>query len=550
MNVSNNSAKGGTGGLGASESSSNSGSGGDGGSVHGIGVSTVNYNVTMTTVQANNNVGVAGGGGLGGTASIVHPDTSDGGNGGMGGSVVGGGIAFANNLKVSLTLNVQGGSASNNQLTAASGGGGGGAGTWGHDHILGGAGGAGGQALGGGIAIEADINAINSSSISNVTLVDNIVAAGGGGGGGPGSSATTGSAAGLFATGGDGGMAAGGSVYTSSLNTVTSSALTLTASVLAGNQLSAGNGSNGGTGTTPNGGPGGSGGNGGDALGGGIYNGDNTNLTAFDDTIGGLSADPLQPNINSNTLAAGSGGGGNNAGTPQGVASADGGSGGNAGNAEGGGVYIQSGTATFLSDTIVNNLALTIGLSGAGGSGAGGGSSGVRGIDGTGSGGGYFSDGGTSKVGNTILDLNDAVTSGADVSGVFSSLGHNLLGSTTGASGFVASDQVGITADQLNLGPLQNNGGSTATDALLHTDSNTSVAIDAGDNALVTTPPFANPATDQRGSATSSGPLMSAPSRSKPRTRLRSAPPPCQTASRARPITRPSPPRAASTRRA
>jgi hypothetical protein len=93
-------------------------------------------------------------------------------------------------------------------------------------------------------------------------------------------------------------------------------------------------------------------------------------------------------------------------------------------------------------------------------------------------------------VGNTIIAL-DSAASGPDVFGTFASLGHNVIGSTSGATGFVASDQTGVTAAQLNIGPLQNNGGQVPTDALLAG----SVAIDHGDNALVP----AGVTTDARG---------------------------------------------------
>ena len=57
------------------------------------------------------------------------------------------------------------------------------------------------------------------------------------------------------------------------------------------------------------------------------------------------------------------------------------------------------------------------------------------------------------------------------------------------------NDTVGVSASQLDLGPLQNNGGPTPTDGLIAG----SVAVGAGNTALVTNPPFTTPATDQRG---------------------------------------------------
>jgi hypothetical protein len=84
------------------------------------------------------------------------------------------------------------------------------------------------------------------------------------------------------------------------------------------------------------------------------------------------------------------------------------------------------------------------------------------------------------SLANTILALNSAAA-GPDVFGTFASRGHNLIGSSAGASGFAASDRTGVTAAQLNLGPLQSNGGPVPTDALLPG----SVAVDAGDATLV-----------------------------------------------------------------
>jgi hypothetical protein len=92
---------------------------------------------------------------------------------------------------------------------------------------------------------------------------------------------------------------------------------------------------------------------------------------------------------------------------------------------------------------------------------------------------------------NTIVALNTG--SSPDVSGVFLSLGHNLIGATNGSSGFSApGDQVGLNPQ---IGPLANNGGPTPTMPLLPG----SPAIDAADTA-------AAPATDQRGAPRPVGP--------------------------------------------
>jgi hypothetical protein len=100
---------------------------------------------------------------------------------------------------------------------------------------------------------------------------------------------------------------------------------------------------------------------------------------------------------------------------------------------------------------------------------------------------------------NTIIALNTGVSSrGPDVDGLFTSLGHNLIGKGDGSSGFingVNGDRVGTDASPLDpkLGPLQNNGGPTQTLALLVG----SPAIDAGDDSVLGAPLTLT--TDQRG---------------------------------------------------
>jgi predicted outer membrane repeat protein len=113
-------------------------------------------------------------------------------------------------------------------------------------------------------------------------------------------------------------------------------------------------------------------------------------------------------------------------------------------------------------------------------------------------GGGLFRNaGGTFSVRNTIVALNlvDFTGTGPDVSGAFTSQGHNLIGDGTGGTGFtngVNGDIVGTGTNAIDpkLGPLANNGGPTKTHALLAG----SPAIDHGDNTIL-------PATDQRGFA-------------------------------------------------
>jgi hypothetical protein len=91
--------------------------------------------------------------------------------------------------------------------------------------------------------------------------------------------------------------------------------------------------------------------------------------------------------------------------------------------------------------------------------------------------------GGGINVNNGVLTTLDTIFAGntlaagfgPDVNGMLASLGHNLIGNTDGASGFVASDLLNVNP---LLGPLQDNGGPTQTMALLPG----SPAVDAGDN--------------------------------------------------------------------
>ena len=101
-------------------------------------------------------------------------------------------------------------------------------------------------------------------------------------------------------------------------------------------------------------------------------------------------------------------------------------------------------------------------------------------------------DGASISMANTIIARNSA-PAGPDIFGTFTSRGFNVIGNTDGNSGATSNDFVNV--DPL-LGPLQDNGGPTATMALLPR----SVALDHGDPAFdpnAFTPPMI---TDQRGS--------------------------------------------------
>ena len=129
----------------------------------------------------------------------------------------------------------------------------------------------------------------------------------------------------------------------------------------------------------------------------------------------------------------------------------------------GGGIY-NLGTLTVTASTLVDNYA---------------GDGGVQ------PGGGGIYNAGTLHIRNTILAGNTADTAGPDLKGSLTSSGYNLIGNTSGGSGFAPTDLLNV--DPL-LGPLQDNGGPTWTVALLPG----SPAIDAGDNTDA-------PQFDQRG---------------------------------------------------
>jgi hypothetical protein len=129
---------------------------------------------------------------------------------------------------------------------------------------------------------------------------------------------------------------------------------------------------------------------------------------------------------------------------------------------EGGGIYNVGGTIALANDTITGNTS-------------------------------YFYGGGLESLGGT-LHTRDTIVAGnygllgvvpSDLECDIGSLGHNLIGYSSGGSGFDPTDRLNV--DPL-LGPLQNNGGLTFTRALLPG----SPALDAGDNTGA-------PSFDQRG---------------------------------------------------
>jgi predicted outer membrane repeat protein len=94
-------------------------------------------------------------------------------------------------------------------------------------------------------------------------------------------------------------------------------------------------------------------------------------------------------------------------------------------------------------------------------------------------GGGVFTNYSGLTVKNTIVANNTTSGTGADVDGTVNSLGTNLIGNTTGSSGWVGSDLQNMNA---HLSTLGNNGGPTRTIALLAD----SPAVGAGTTSLTT----------------------------------------------------------------
>ena len=132
-----------------------------------------------------------------------------------------------------------------------------------------------------------------------------------------------------------------------------------------------------------------------------------------------------------------------------------------------GGALAANGAATIVNATIANNAALSLA-------------------------GGVYSTTAAVTIQNTIIAANTGPAA-ADVSGQFTSAGHNLIGIGDGTAAFASSsngDQAGTAAAPLDprLAPLADYGGATATHALRPT----SPAIDSGE-------PVPGSATDQRG---------------------------------------------------
>jgi hypothetical protein len=140
----------------------------------------------------------------------------------------------------------------------------------------------------------------------------------------------------------------------------------------------------------------------------------------------------------------------------------------NKANAAGGAIYVDHGSAAVAGTTIADNSAISAAFPSEGG--------------------GIAPAGNSVNLSNTIV-ANNSAANGPDIYGSVTSAGYNLIGNGRDAefNGVAGHDLVGVDP---RLGPLQDNGGSTETMALLPG----SPGIDAGDPSTAGLPSI-----DQRG---------------------------------------------------
>jgi hypothetical protein len=390
------------------------------------------------------------GGGVYNQGSLVIEDSTLAGNtaqGGQGGSTSGfGSGGGGGGLGAGGALFNDGGSVSILQSTLA------------NNLAIGGSGGFAGSGIGGGGG--GGGGAGGQGGASGNPGLDGAAGSFGGGGGGGGGSTLLGALGGNGGAGGYGGGGGGGASALGSDSTGTHGF---------GSSSAFAGGAGGNAGASSGGG-----GGGGAGLGGAIFN------------LGG-SVTVNQSTLSGNRAQGGAGGG---------VAAVGDGSGGGGGAGEGGGIFDNNAPLTLLNTTVADNTA-------AGGApgGAPGGAAGGTGANGASLGGGLFNAPSERSTAfgftNTIVSDNVA-DSGRDLSGIFLSGGHNLISDPEG--GYLFGNLAGnINGVPANLGPLQDNGGPTFTQALLPG----SPAIDAGD-------PSASTARDQRGALRLGTPDMGA----------------------------------------
>ena len=303
--------------------------------------------------------------------------------------------------------------------------------------------------LGGGIY------STGSLSLIDTTVKDNFAQGGYGGNGGIGNIYIKGNG-GAGADGSGGGIFAIGS-------------LSVVDSTISGNQALGGNGGEG----DDAGVFGGDGGAGGKAVGGGLALG-----------TGATSVVITNSTVSGNDAVSGAGGNGGLAA----ATFAKGGNGGAGGNASGGGIYSEVAFSLHNSTVAANNAyGSRGGVAGFPSSGLG--SPGTAGTAGLSLGGGVnaYSFAVLNSVSSLIADNTNAMTP-SDFSGTFGVAMNTLLGNHAGAAGITNGVNGNIVGQDPKLGPLQDNGGPTFTQALMPG----SPAINAGTNPDGLT-------TDQRG---------------------------------------------------
>ena len=362
------------------------GEGGAGGNALAGAIYSGNGNVTISSVsQVNDNMAEAGGGGRGGiggkdTQAEGHRGVA--GNGGLGGSASGGGLYLTDG-----TLTIFGDSTANdNKVTGGRGG-------------EGETGGAGGSASGGGAYLNAGHAIVEQGSSAKLNIVE-------AGDGGQGETGSTGySLGGNGGDGGQGGNAVGGGVY----NTTGSILISLDSQVSM-NSAQAGLGGNGGAGGDAGSfasgvaGNGGAGGDSGNASGGGLYLG-----------LGLITVDLATMNGNRVSIqpgAAAEGGVGGNASGKFGQAGA-GGNGGSGGNAIGGAIASIEGTVDIGDRAIIEkNQAVghSAGVGGAAGKGFIGAMKGLNGVAGAAYGGGASVKSGSAGISSALIASNQAIS--------------------------------------------------------------------------------------------------------------------------------------------
>jgi ELWxxDGT repeat protein len=449
--------------------------------------------------------GASGPNGANGTSTTPPTPGGAGGNGQRGGDAEGGAIYLDSSAKAALSIvscTIINNEAFQGQGGSGGQGGNGGSGTDQLQFQLGGNGGAGGSGGQGGNAFGGAIfNAAGSLVIQGSLFSGNFAGLSsflfgpiaGGGSGGAGGLGGIGPDPTLDGNGGNGGLAGGdfgGAIYNSASGSVaitTSSFFQNSAVGERGGQ--AGTGGGGGLGTY--GGTGGTGGSAADASGGAI---DNHGTMKIDNT-----------SLFQNQAIGTNGGPGGTGGAGGYGQDALGGNGGNGGNGGFGGSDFAGAIESFTGSLTLTHSTVSLnsvgpgagGVAGAGGAGGRGtfgngmpGHPGVAGVSGISRDGGIQSVSAKSQLFDTIV-AGDTAPTNPDVNGLFSSLGHNLIGDGTGGTGFTAAaDQVGTTAQPVNpmLNPPGNYGGPTPT----MVPQLGSPAIDAGDNTNA-------PASDQRG---------------------------------------------------